>query len=274
MVASFDIVFAICHPDDEALWAGGLLYELSKFDFLRVHVVCLSGRDPASPRITEFEAARRIAGYASGVILGGRLRDANEPLPPLGPILEEGLRELGVNRPALLITHSPFGDEHRNPHHRQAFEELQAWSRASCVPFGFFACAAIPHYLHIPVLEALRRSDTLHLMNMFRCARLLPLWRTFDPALRLYRHAPRWLLQFQVDGVRKAKILEEYRSIGLIEHREGYASFTSAMEQLYLFGNLPPPIRTLLDVMPAPTAGALFFQKTFLSRIRARLGRD
>lgn len=272
MAPTFDIVFAVCHPDDEALWVGGLLHELSRFDFLKVHVLCLSGLDAASPRMAEFDAARAAAGYAGGVILGKPLRDANQPLPPLAPILEEGLKTLGIVRPALVITHSPFGDEHRNPHHRQAFGELLAWSRATANPFGFFSCAAVPHYNHVPVLEALRRNGTLQLVNMFRCAGRLPFWRKADPSLKHYRHAPCWLLQFQVDAAAKARVLNAYSSIGLGEHREGYAFFTSAVEQLYLFGDLPPAIRALLDAMPAPTAGALFAQPPFLSRVLRKLG--
>ncbi len=272
MAPPFDIVFAVCHPDDEALWVGGLLHELSCFEFLNIHVVCLSGRDLTSPRMAEFEAARTVAGYAAGIVLGKPLRDANQALPPLAPILEEGMKTLGIAKPALVVTHSPFGDEHRNPHHRQAFGELLAWSRARDLPFGFFSCAAIPYYRHVPVLEALRRKDTLHLANMFRCQSRLPFWRRLDPGLRHYRHAPRWLLQFQIDGAAKTRMLETYQSIGLGEHREGYAFFTSVIEQLYLFGALPPAIRALLDAMPAPTAGSLFAQPPFLSRVMAKLG--
>ncbi len=272
MPAAFDIVFAVCHPDDEALWVGGLLHELSRFDFLKVHVVCLSGHDPSSPRMAEFETARREAGYASGVILGGPLRDANQKLPPLAPTLEKGLKLLGVATPALVITHSPFGDEHRNPHHCQAFDELLAWSHASNIPFGFFACVAIPHYHHVPALEALRRKDALHLVNMFRCENRSSLWHRFDPGFRRYRQTPRWLLQFQVNGAVKAQILNAYSSIGLDAHRNGYAFFTTILEQLYLFGELPPAIRALLDAMPAPSVGNLFAKKPFLSRLFDKLG--
>lgn len=273
MTKIFDIVFAVCHPDDEALWIGGLIGELSRLDFLKIHVVCLSGRDTASPRMSEFEMARGIAGYASGIILGKPLRDANQKLPPLAPTLEEGLRALGIVKPALVITHSPFGDEHRNPHHRQAFAELLAWSRTSGVPFGFFACAAIPHYRHAPVMDALRRNGSLQLVNVFRCAGALAPRRLLDPGLRNYRRVPRWLLQFQVDEALKGRMLEAYTSIGIKEHRDGYASFTSNLEQIYLFGRrLPPAIVALLGAMPSPTAGSLFKQPSFLSRLCVKLG--
>ena len=38
------IVFVVCHPDDEAIWIGGLLQELSEIPYVRAYVVCLSGR--------------------------------------------------------------------------------------------------------------------------------------------------------------------------------------------------------------------------------------
>ena len=66
----YRIVFVVCHPDDEAIWVGGLLHELSKFQNIRAYVICLSGRDPNSPREREFDQARREANYAGGVVMG------------------------------------------------------------------------------------------------------------------------------------------------------------------------------------------------------------
>ena len=50
----YTIVAAVCHPDDEVIWACGLIAALSRYNFLRVFVLCLSGNDPASLRLKEF----------------------------------------------------------------------------------------------------------------------------------------------------------------------------------------------------------------------------
>src|SRR6266404_8308049 len=95
-IRRYGIVFAVCHPDDEAIWIGGLLHELSEIPYVQAYVICLSGRDPNSPRGQEFEAARRVARYAGGVVLGFPLRPAPEPLPEISQTVEEGLRLLNL----------------------------------------------------------------------------------------------------------------------------------------------------------------------------------
>ena len=93
----FNLVFAVCHPDDEALWVGGLLCELARLPFVNAYVVCLSGKDEQSPRMKEFEAARQVSGYSGGIILGFPLRPAPNPLPDTALTLREGLAFLKLN---------------------------------------------------------------------------------------------------------------------------------------------------------------------------------
>lgn len=215
------LLFAVCHPDDEALWVGGLLHGLSTTGLARCLVVCLSGRDPASPRAEEFEAARLVAGYERGVVLGFPLRPATEPLPPTAATLEEGLDELGLQNGDvdLLVTHPANGDEHMHPHHVQAHHELAAWAAAAAVPLSFFSTVPLPHIEHVPELGHLRRRGPLHLTMLARC---------------VGRDAPHSYAQFAADPAAKRAQLECYRSIDLAEHERAYGSFTSPVEGLYL----------------------------------------
>jgi LmbE family N-acetylglucosaminyl deacetylase len=242
-----NVVFVVCHPDDEALWVGGLLHGLSTFPFLRVHVICLSGADPASPRQDEFDAARAEAGYAAGVVLGGPLRPAVEPLPPTPVTTEAGLQELGLSRDAidLLITHPPYGDEHANPHHRQTFRELRAWAREHEVPFGFFSGIPVPFFSHTPLLRQVKREGELHLLALARCVPV-------PDAPEDYRY-PAYFVQFLADMRAKARALGHYRSIDVDAHVAGYAAWTSACESLYLLGERAlRPFTTLIDTMTVP----------------------
>jgi len=255
---AYNIVFVVCHPDDEALWVGGLIHGLSTFAFLRVFVVCLSGLDPDSPREAEFHEARERAGYAGGVVLGGKLRPATEPLPPTSETTEEGLRCLGLSRADVdvLITHSPYGDEHTNPHHRQTYQELLRWSREHDVPFGYFTCIPIPLFMHQPLLRSVKRRAALHLLSFSGCA-ATPALTVSEPD---YHGAPDYYVQFLTDMETKQRILECYQSIDLAEHAAGYAAFTSSCESLYLFGERAlSPFAAVIEEMEIPGGVADLF---------------
>jgi hypothetical protein len=256
------IVFAVCHPDDEVVWAGGLLCELARIPFVRCYVVCLSGRDPASPRIAEFEAAKRTAGYAGGVICGAALRPALEPLPPIGATLTDGLTQLALVPETidLLITHAPFGDEHRNPHHVQAHHELKTWCTARRIGFGHFACVPLPRVSHRSLLKDLRRRGTLRLLQLARCT---------GPA-----GTPRYYAQFSSDPAAKSQLTQCYASIGLTKHEEGYTMFSNPCEALYIQDDRAlAPIRVIVESMSAPGSSPLVETRTLLARAAGKIRR-
>ncbi len=247
----YTIITAVCHPDDEIIWTGGLIAALSQYRFLRVFVICLSGNDPASPRVAEFAAAGSIAGYERGIILGGPLRGANDPLPPLGRVLEEGLEHLGVRQDEidLLITHPAHGDEHTHPHHRQAFRELSDWSVRAGVPFGFFSYMPLPSLHHRPLLQSMRRDRRFHVVNLAQCesARGVGFWSAHGTC------RPRYYLLFSVDPDLKRRMLDCYRSIDVDAHIDGYAMTTANVEGLYVCDDRGITIfREILAAMPPP----------------------
>jgi LmbE family N-acetylglucosaminyl deacetylase len=258
---TYEIVFAVCHPDDEALWIGGLLCELARLPFIRAHVVCLSGKDPHSPRMQEFDAAQKAAGYSSGVVLGGPLRPAPEPLPDTSRTLAQGLEQLAIKRNGidLLVTHSPYGDEHKHPHHVQTHRELKSWCEAEGVPFGFFSCIPIPSVPHMPLLTELRRRGSLHLLNLCQCTANPDANRRRDlRGASSHRDHSKYFIQFLTDPVAKAKMLACYPSIGLAQHEQGYAMFTSACEALYLADDRAlAPWRAIIDALDIPGAPEL-----------------
>jgi len=256
------IVFAVCHPDDEAIWAGGLLCELARIPFMRCFVICLSGQDPASPRLREFEAARLAAGYAGGVICGGPLRQALEPLPPLANTLKQGLDQLGIAADTidLLVTHSPYGDEHLNPHHVQAHRELKAWSANRGIGFAHFACVALPGVAHRSLLKDLRRIGTLRLLQLARCQ---------GPA-----GTPRYFVQFASDPAAKLRLVQCYASIGIAEHEQGYTMFSNPCEALYLQDDRAlVPISALMAAMQAPGSSPLVEKRGFAQRAIRKIRR-
>ena len=232
----YNLIFVVCHPDDEALWVGGTIYGLSRIPGIKVHVICLSGHDENSPRAAEFEAAMKVAGYESGVVLGGALRPANQPLPSIPKTVQVGLKKLGMqtSEVSLLVTHSPFGEEHMHPHHIQASVELYQWTLDQDLPFGFFTCLPVPTSCLQPLLRNMKRKGFLQLLNFAKCRmtwlrRLIKIYEK-----KPYRY-PRYYIQFLTDMTAKQAMLSCYQSIDLQLHEEGYAMYNNNSESLYLF---------------------------------------
>jgi LmbE family N-acetylglucosaminyl deacetylase len=277
MAPVYNLVFVVCHPDDETIWAGGLLYELSRFPELRCHVICLSGHDASSPREQEFQAARAIASYASGVVMGGPLRGANDPLPDLGDVVEQGLGRLGLSAKdvSLVVTHSPFGDEQMHPHHRQSFRQVQAWSKRRGRPFGCFSCVPMPFYYHLSLLDRPKRRDTFQVVQYCRVspARTLAS-RVLDLKFFGELRCPRYYLQFASDVAIKTRMLECYASIDVPSHMVTYLSSTNPCEALYLYDEAAlEPFRGMLDAMTRRENPNLFEYASYRKRIPAFLRR-
>jgi len=278
----YNLVFVVCHPDDEAFWVGGLLYELSKFDNVKAYVICLSGRDPNSPRESEFHRARREANYAGGVVMGFPLRPAGQPLPNTARTVEQGLEALGLSRTSvdLLITHPCYGDEFCHPHHKQAYEELKAWSAASKIPFGYFSCLPVPFFHHTPLMHEVRRdrAGTFHLVQLSRCSHVLSREQreaTVTPAmfrggtLPMFEDCPAFYLQFVTSSAAKARMVSSYESVDLDAHARNYSMFTNPCEAIYLMDEQGmQPFNAVIEQMKVPAALELFRDS---ERLPARL---
>jgi hypothetical protein len=268
----YRIVFVVCHPDDEAIWVGGLLYELSRFQNMRVYVICLSGRDPNSPREREFDRARREANYAGGIVMGFPLRPAGHPLPNTAETVVDGLKVLGLAEDDvdLLITHPCYGDEFCHPHHKQANGELKAWTAKSNIPFGYFSCLPVPFFHHTPLMNEVHRggSGTFHLIQLSRCSHALSRQErdaTVTPVmfrggtLPMFEDCPRYYIQFAADAAAKARIVGSYVSVDIPAHTRNYTMLTNPCEAVYLMDKRGlEPFDSVLEQMKVPVALELF----------------
>src|SRR5665213_169810 len=268
----YTIVFVVCHPDDEAIWVGGLLHELAKFQNVRAYVICLSGRDPNSPREREFDKARREANYTGGAVMGFPLRPAGQPLPNTAETVVEGLKVLGVPREEvdLLVTHPCYGDEFCHPHHKQANGELKAWTADLNIPFGYFSCLPVPFFHHTPLMHDVRRSadSTFHLVQLSRCSHILPYEQrraTILPplfrggSLPMFEDCPRYYVQFVTDAAVKARMAGSYQSVDVASHSRNYTMWTNPCEAIYLMDEKGlDPFTAVLEQMKVPVALELF----------------
>ena len=261
------ILVVVCHPDDEAIWFGGSLHALSKL--VEVNVICLSGRDVNSPREQEFEAARAISFYKKGVVLGYPLRKALQKLPFVPDTVEEGIRVLGktISDIDLLVTHSPYGDEHHHPHHKQAYSELFAWTKKESISFAFFSMIPLPIGSNRSILRNFPRLGSFHVTCLARCEYG---FRDFIAGfvLRGRGWMPAYYAQWQTDIVVKRAMLNCYQSIGLEGHAENYAMFTSSVESLYFMNKRGFNfIASLIKGIEIPGVKDLFEQPSLLRQL-------
>lgn len=265
----YNILFVVCHPDDEAFWAGGLIGGFSEFPFIKVYVICLSGMDQQSPREKEFFEAKNIAGYYKGIVAGGKLGPALVPLLDIPQTVVSSLMKMGLDIKdiSLLITHSPFGDEHMHPHHVQTYQELYRWASKNSIPFGFFSCLPLDFLYHRSLLKDCKRHKELHLLSFARCKSTLigKILAGIQPF-----KCPKYYIQFLTDAEKKRKMLECYKSVDLEKHKNGYSMFTNNSEAFYVYDDRGlQPLRCIFEAMETPGPADLFVNFS----AKAKLGR-
>lgn len=113
------VAVVVAHPDDETLWAGGLL--LSHPAWLQYIVTLCRGNDP--DRAPRFLAALDCF-HAQGTM--GDLDDGPEQVPLPDSLVRDAILELLPARDYdLLLTHSPSGEYTTHRRHQEVSEAVQ-----------------------------------------------------------------------------------------------------------------------------------------------------
>lgn len=107
------VAIIVAHPDDETLWAGGVILKHSDW---KPFVVCLSRKSDPDRAPKFFKALQMLK--ADGRI--GDLDDAPEQIPLNENVLDETILELLPSIPFdLIISHSPAGEYTRHIRHEE-----------------------------------------------------------------------------------------------------------------------------------------------------------
>jgi LmbE family N-acetylglucosaminyl deacetylase len=108
-----EVAIIVAHPDDETLWAGGVILKHSDWN---PYVVCLCRKSDPDRAPKFFKALQML--NADGQI--GDLDDSPEQLPLNENELDETILELLPSGPFdLIISHSPAGEYTRHIRHEE-----------------------------------------------------------------------------------------------------------------------------------------------------------
>ena len=119
-------------------------------------------------REEEFFQCKKIAKYKGGIVLEGKLNQALQKIENISDKIKYGLKffNLSLDSIDLMITHYPYGDEHRHPHHMQVSKEVFKLSKKNKIPFGFFSCLPLPRNVsHIPYLKNMSSLNKFEVLN-------------------------------------------------------------------------------------------------------------
>ena len=200
------ILFVFAHPDDESLWTPGLIKEFSSLEGFHPYVLCLWGS------LENMDPYRESQFYKSTQILGSNsfLVNSIEQDP-----ISYGLQKMEVllNEIDLIVTHSPYGDEHEHRHHKQLYSMCRDKSSQSPnTGFSYFSFLTPPYEYKSKMLAGLRREKS-HLLNILEDS-----------------SSHRTFFQFNFDPLIKEEALSSYQNINREEHKNGYYAWTSSVE--------------------------------------------
>jgi len=249
-----NILFVTAHPDDESLWIGGLLNSFNKINNVNINLICITGKNDIV-RNEEFINAMKAINLNKYSILEHEIpQRGGITLNNLNDYFLKGLQELNLKDTEidLLITHSPYGDEHQHVQHTQLFFELYNYSNNKNIPFGFFSFMATPYYKMTSKLINGKRGHGLHLINLFECES--------KSQFNLNFNTPKYFIQFKVDEQKKNEMLNCYQSINIAQHKDGYFAWDSFVEGIYIFDDKGfEPIKTICDFLESPLGNRTCF---------------
>jgi len=114
------VAVVVAHPDDETLWAGGLL--LNHPEWSPVIVTLCRGKDP--DRAPKFRKALACLGAAGAM---GDLDDGPDQIPLPAPMVRDAILSLLPGREYdLLLTHAPHGEYTFHRRHEEVSQAVRS----------------------------------------------------------------------------------------------------------------------------------------------------
>lgn len=221
---SLKILLVTAHPDDEVIWFGSTLHELSKNPDIDIRVICLWGalEKPGTmsavtagfsdlDRERHFYEACENQGYGKCKIFVDELFDASANQYQTDERLHTAFNIClkSVGDYDILLTHSPDGDERKHPHHIRLYDFFRKITIENDIPFGFFSTFENDDIEKNPIEE-----------SVYRC--------------KPNKFGVDYMLKFENDVEKKLESMRLYKSVDFNKHYNDYYAMRTGNENLYL----------------------------------------
>mgnify|MGYP001157508591 CR=1 FL=1 len=244
-----EILLITAHPDDEIIWFGSTLYQLTKFKNININVICLWSllEKPGSmaaisegykdtDRKEQFYNVCKFMNFSKYYLIFDNknqlIENYNYDYIYQGFIDAFNILKLNeLNKIHLIITHSYYGDEKKHPGHITTHKFSKQYSKENNIPFSYFSTLQIPNINHNIILNNYYRKNGLHLLNLAKCNDNL------------------YYVQFQGNLNKKLRALKLYKAVDFIIHYKHYMSLTLITEGLYFEYNAMEIINDIISNM-------------------------
>ena len=236
------ILLITAHPDDELIWFGSTLYELSKFPNINIYCICFWGilEKPGSMKAVTpgykdidrknqfYEVSKAMNFKNSHIITETKYEVIQQNKQTDFVINEEFFNALNIigldkNNIDLLITHSFYGDERKHPHHIRMYDFFSKFTLTNNIPFSFFSILKIPNISHNSILKSTFRIGELHLLSFDK----------IDNSKLNIINKPQYCIEFQGNLDKKLEYLKLYKAVDFKKHYNDYFGFSMIAERLY-----------------------------------------
>ena len=244
-----EILLITAHPDDEIIWFGSTLYQLTKFKNININVICLWSllEIPGSmaavsegykdiDRKEQFYNVCKFMNFSKYYLIFDNQNEIIEPYN-YDYILQGFINAFNIlklnelDKIDLIITHSYYGDEKKHPGHITTHNFSKQYAELNNIPFSYFSILQIPNINHIPLLNNCYRKNGLHLLNLSKCNDNL------------------YYIQFQGNLNKKIKALKLYKAVDFEIHYDHYMGLTLITEGLYFEYNALEIINNIISNM-------------------------
>ncbi len=214
----------VSHPDDEIIWAGNLLINLSRSGW-KVYIICLSRA--TEDRNNQFYQVCKEAGF-DAYLSQDLIPSVTQSIGDVTKKINEAKALFQCEGPDLILTHSPYGDEHNHPHHVDCFKQVYKWTKKRKIPLAFFSTIKLPLF-HYPT------QGNVHQENGYIIAEQGKTYLSPYYFLNSLRGCPRYYITFGFNQNEKKAFFSLYQSVNIQVHIEQYLALSLLQENIYFF---------------------------------------
>ena len=218
------ILLVTAHPDDEVIWLGSTLHELSKKPNVQIKVICLWGAlekpgtmSAVTPGFSDWDREKHFyeactnQGYTDCKIFVDENFNASaneyQTDENLNTAFNTCSKDIGDYD--IIITHSPNGDERKHPHHIRLYDFFRKFTLENDIPFGFFS-----------TFENSKIQSSQFGKSIYKC----------EPN----EFGVDYFLQFFTDVDKKLESMKIYKSVDFDKHYNDYYAMRTGNENLYI----------------------------------------